>query len=144
MYICWPTWSSSEGEIHTPRYDSIPNVIKGRTGPEMYWFTTFVRSHRGESVYTSPCFIPSNRCVFSFRFPSTTRPPLSSHPPASLASQDRLSFPLKPWLHSWAIPPPPSEQEPSASLSLSSRGCRPHFPFEDVILENTETSLRLS
>ncbi len=103
--------------------------------------------HTGESLFfTCLCFSPIQQVCFLSQvwFLSTTLPFLSSHPPASLASQDRPSSTPKPWLHSWAIPPPPSEQEPSASLSLSSRGCRPHFPFEDVILENTETSLGLS
>lgn len=108
----------------------------GRAGT--VWFTAFCQVTQVRVLSLPPFVLSHPTGVFSLSglIPLHHLPPsLSSHPPASLASQDRPFSTPKPWLHSWAISPPPSEQEPSASLSLSSRGCRPRFPFEDVILE---------
>lgn len=146
--IVWTVCVSPPNFSIWPQNDDIPNIIKVWAVPEMKsMIYSFLSGHTGESpLFTALCFCPIQQVCFLSHvgFLSTTCPLLYSHPPTSLASQDRPFSTPKPWLHSWAIPPPPSEQEPSASLSLSSGGCRPRFPFEDVILENSETSLGLS
>lgn len=84
---------------------------------------TSPRSHRWEFFLYLSLFCTIQQVCFLTQVWYPPSPP--SLPPASSASQDRPPSTPKPWLHSWTIPPPPSEEEPSASLSLSSRGCRP-------------------